>query len=268
MDFDTISKIDDDFIRNEEIYKFFKEDERLKSKWGTVEKITTLGEIEKLIDSNSRVLDVGAATGVYSIPLSSKVKEVLAIEPSGNNFKILENKINELEIKNIKALNKSSLDMGELEDKIFDLVLLFGPMYHLSEEKDRSFTLEQAKRVVKDNGHILVAFINHDMVPITETSYNPNFFEEGAYNPTSQRLVNRPFIFFTLTECIDMLEKSGLVVEKKIASDGFSELLSSMINEMSDMAYKNYIDWHMSHCEKEELLGASSHFLFVCKKGD
>lgn len=221
-----------------------------------------------MVNSESKVLDVGAATGVYSIPMSSKVKEVVAIEPSSNNFKILESKIKELGIKNILALNKSSMDMGELEDKSFDLVLLFGPMYHLSEEKDRVFTLGQAKRVLKDKGHILVAFINHDMVPIIETMNNPNFFTRESYDPTSQRLVNRPFIFFTLAECVDMLENSGLMVEKKIATDGLSELLASKINEMSGAAYKNYIEWHLAHCEKEELLGASSHFLFVCKKGD
>lgn len=156
--------------------------------------------------------------------------------------------------------------MGDLKDKYFDVVLLFGPMYHLSEEKDRVETLKQAKRVLKDDGHILISYINHDMIPMTETKFDCNFFESNTYISDKQRLINRPFVFFTLAECIEMLEKENLNIIKKIGSSGFSEILGDQINKMSDLSYQNYLDWHLAHCDKEELLGASNHYLFVCKK--
>lgn len=46
MDISEILKIDNDLERNEELYKVFDEDKRLKSRTGLVEKITTLTEIE------------------------------------------------------------------------------------------------------------------------------------------------------------------------------------------------------------------------------
>ncbi len=61
---DKIIKIDDDLKRNEELYKLFDEENRLKSRTGLVEKITTQREIDKLINANSKVLDIGAGTGV------------------------------------------------------------------------------------------------------------------------------------------------------------------------------------------------------------
>lgn len=71
---EKIVKIDDDLKRNEELYKIFDEEIRLKSRTGLVEKITTQREIDKLINANSKVLDIGAGTGVYTISLASKVK--------------------------------------------------------------------------------------------------------------------------------------------------------------------------------------------------
>lgn len=266
MDIKDILQIDDDLKRNEELYNVFDEEKRLLSKAGQVEKLTTLAEISKLINKDSKILDIGAGTGVYSIPLADEVAEVVAFEPATNNYRQMREKIKSNKIENIIAENKSSLEMDSLESDYFDIVLLFGPMYHLSEEKDRVETLKQAKRVLKDDGHILISYINHDMIPMTETKFDCNFFESNTYISDKQRLINRPFVFFTLSECIEMLEKENLNIIKKIASSGFSEILGDQINKMSDLSYQNYLDWHLAHCDKEELIGASNHYLFVCKK--
>lgn len=265
MDFQEIVKIDDDLKRNEELYKFFDEEKRLFSKSGQVEKITTLKEISNLINQDSKILDVGAGTGVYTIPLAERVSEVVAYEPATTNYNQLKEKIKNNRIHNVTVENKSSLEMVDLKDSYFDLVLIFGPMYHLSSEEDRTHTLKEAKRVLKDGGYLLVSFINHDMIPMTEMVYDSNYFEREGYNPDAQRIINRPFIFFTLAECIAMLEMENLTITRKIATSGFSELLQKQIDNMSDLSYERYIDWHLAHCDKEELLGASNHYLFVCK---
>lgn len=266
MQIKDILQIDDDLKRNEELYNLFDEEKRLLSKAGQVEKLTTLREILILINKDSKILDVGAGTGVYSIPLADEGAEVIAFEPASNNYKQLISKVRDKDLKNITVENKSSLEMDDLKDNYFDVVLLFGPMYHLSEEKDRVETLKQAKRVLKDDGHILISYINHDMIPMTETKFDCNFFESNTYISDRQRLINRPFVFFTLSECIEMIEKENLNIIKKIGSSGFSEILGDQINKMSDFSYQNYLNWHLAHCDKEEFLGASNHYLFVCEQ--
>lgn len=261
---EDIIKIDDDLKRNEELYKLFDEESRLKSRTGQVEKITTQREIDKLINSNSKVLDIGAGTGVYTIHLASKVKEVTAFEPSSANFKTLELKAKEFS--NIKAYNKSSFDLKDLEENYFDLVLIFGPMYHLSNEKDRKDVLNQAKRVCKDGGHILISYINHDMVLISESiNYNTNIFSSPAYISEKQRLIDRPFVFFKVNEARKMIEDEDIEIKEIIASDGFAEVLSNKLEEMTEESFKNYLDWHLNHCKDPETLGATNHLLFVCK---
>ena len=264
MYMEKIVKIDDDLKRNEELYKIFDEENRLKSRTGLVEKITTQKEIDKLVNANSKVLDIGAGTGVYTIDLASKVKEVTAFEPSSSNFTALEKKAKEFS--NIKAYNKSSFDLRDLEDNYFDLVLIFGPMYHLSDEKDRKDVLKEAKRLCKDTGHILISFINHDMVLISETiNFNTNIFSGPSYNCKIQRLIDRPFVFFKVNEAKQMIEDSDIKIKEIIASDGYAEVLSKKLEEMTEDSFKNYLDWHLSHCKAPETLGATNHLLFVCK---
>lgn len=261
---EDIVKIDDDLKRNEELYKLIDEESRLKSRTGIVEKITTQKEIDKLINTNSKVLDIGAGTGVYTIHFAPKVKEVTAFEPSSSNFKTLEAKAKEFP--NIKAYNKSSFDLEDLEENYFDLVLIFGPMYHLSNEKDRKDVLRQAKRVCKDGGYILISYINHDMVLISESiNYNTNIFSSPAYISEKQRLIDRPFVFFKVNEARKMIEDEGIETKEIIASDGFAEVLSEKLEEMTEESFENYLDWHLSHCKDPETLGATNHLLFVCK---
>lgn len=140
-----ILQIDDDLKRNEKLYNLFDEQKKLESKAGQIEKITSLHEISKLINKESKILDIGAGTGVYRVPLADKVAEVVDFEPASNNYKQIAAKVKDKNLKNIIVENKISLELNDLNYMYFDVVLLFGPMYHLSNEKDRIETLRQAK---------------------------------------------------------------------------------------------------------------------------
>ena len=107
MNIKDILQINDDLKRNGELYNLFDEEKRLLSKAGQVEKITTLREISKLINNDSKILDIGAGTGVYSIPLSEEVCEVVAFESASNNYKQLVAKAKDKNLKNIIIENKS-----------------------------------------------------------------------------------------------------------------------------------------------------------------
>lgn len=267
MDIFKALQIEDDFKRNEEFYKIFDEDKRLNTRTGSVEKLTTLTEIGRLTNRDSKVLEIGAATGVYAIALSSEVAEVTAFEPATVNYDVLAEKIERRKIENVKAFKKSSNDMGDLPDDYYDLVMILGPMYHLSKKEDRDYCLEQAKRVCKDNGHIMIAFLNHDIVPITMTIDNPSYFSNDEfYDAENIRVRDFPFIFFTLDECKQIVAEAGLQTKEIIGVDGFSETIRDKINSMDAKTFGRYMDWHTSRCKKPELLGASNHLLFVCKK--
>jgi len=48
-------------------------------------------------------------------------------------------------------------------------------------------------------------------------------------------------------------------LEKLLPVD-FLNCYKNRLDNMSDLSYERYIDWHLAHCDKEELLGASNHY--------
>ncbi|MDG4515316.1 class I SAM-dependent methyltransferase [Streptococcus suis] len=161
--------------RNDALYSVFNEDERLVSQTGQVEFLTIFRELEKYVTDQSKILDIGARTGVYSFPLAKIAREVVTLEPATRNYQRLTEKIAASQLTNLETQQKSSLELEKFPSGYFDIVLLFGPLYHLSQVADREETLRQAKRLLAPGGKLFIAFINHDMIPMTETARNPHY---------------------------------------------------------------------------------------------
>ena len=53
---------------------------------------------------------------------------------------------------------------------------------------------------------------------------------------------------------------------KILSQDGPSDYIRKIINKMDQETFDIYIKYHLSTCEKKELLGASSHVLDIVKK--
>ena len=128
------------------------EDSRLKrSRHGQLEYATTMAYIHRYTDRNSRVLEVGAGTGRYSIALAKEGMRVSAVELVEENLAVLRE--NSRGMDNIESL-------GRFADNTFDVTLVLGPMYHIYEPKDVNSAIDEAIRVTKPGGVILFAFIS------------------------------------------------------------------------------------------------------------
>lgn len=265
MDFEQLRQITDEAEQVAKTYEIFNEDRRLnRSQAARVEFLTTTKYIEQYLKSGDKILDIGAGAGEYSLYFAEKGYEVNSIELSPNNIKAFEKKITEKH--NIKLRQGNALDLSCYADKSFDIVLLFGPLYHLHSEADRQKCIAEAKRVCKDDGCLFFAYIANDMVILTELCYNIDFFKGNTYDHETFKCEDFPFVFFTLDQCRKMLADGGINVIKEIASDGVSEMLEEKINALDEESYQQYLKYHFYICEKPEMLGHSSHLLFVGRK--
>lgn len=68
---------------------------------GDVQQDEDVTILEKFITNDSIVADIGANIGTFTIPLSKKVKEVLAFEPMPENVQWLEQNIQDNDVKNV-----------------------------------------------------------------------------------------------------------------------------------------------------------------------
>lgn len=265
MDFADIYHIKDELEQIQRTYELFHEDTRLnRSKAARVEFLTTTRYIERYLKPGARILDVGAGAGEYSLYFARKGYDVCALELSEHNIEAFRAKLTPED--SINLVQGNAVDLSRYEDESFDVVLLFGPLYHLHREEDRQKCIAEAKRVCKQDGTMFFAFISNDMVILTEFSYHPDYFVSGDYDKETFELEDFPFVFHTVDECRAMLRSGGVQVLHEVASDGISELLEDKINAMDDENYAQYLRYHFYICEKPEFLGMSNHLLFVGKK--
>lgn len=265
MDFTNLRKISDEITQISRTYEIFDENSRLNhSNAAKVEFLTTVRYIEPYLTPGASILDIGAGAGEYSLYFAKKGYSVSALELADSNIKAFKSKITS--DCPVALTQGNAADLSIYRDSSFDIVLLFGPLYHFHHEADRQKCISEAKRVCKDNGTIFFAFISHDMVVATEMGYNPDFFKSGDYNHQTLRLEDFPFVFFTVDECRKTLCDGGIKIEKEVASDGMSELLAEKINALDEYSYKQYLRYHFYCCEKPELLGRSNHLLFIGTK--
>ena len=265
--FMTGYEFQDDESLVQEIYRRFDEDSRLnKSKSARVEFLTNVRYIQRSLKPGAKILDIGAGTGEYSLYFSRKGYQVSALELSDSNIAAFRAKLTEQDTLSLEQGN--ALDLSRYEDQSFDAVLVFGPLYHLHEDRDKLRCIAEAKRVCKPDGKLFFAFLSNDIVILTMFMTHPDYWVNGAYNKDTFKLDDFPFVFHTVDRCRELLQAGGIEILHQVASDGVSELLQERIDPMDQQSYEQYLRYHFYLCEKPECLGMSNHLLFVGQKPD
>ena len=249
----------------QEIYRRYDEDSRLnKSQAARVEFLTTVRYIEKYLSPGAKILDVGAGAGEYSLYFAAKGYSVSALELADANIAAFRAKMTEETP--VDLVQGNALDLSQYDRDSFDVVLLFGPLYHLPAEADQLRCIEEAKRVCKPGGKIFFAFISNDIVILTMQQCQEDYLLNGDYNKDTFRLDDFPFVFHTVDHARELMVKAGIRVRHEVASDGASELLQELVNGLDRESYEQYLRYHFYICEKPEFLGMSNHLLFVGEK--
>ena len=159
MDFEQLAKIENESERVNRTYDIFNEDARLNhSKAARVEFLTTVHYIKKYLKDGDKILDIGAGAGEYSLYFARKGYEVSALELADANIAAFKKKLTPED--KIDLVQGNALDLSRYADKSFDIVLLFGPLYHLKNDVDKQKCISEAKRVCKDGGKIFFLIID------------------------------------------------------------------------------------------------------------
>lgn len=251
------------------IYNNYDEDTRLTgSRHGQLEYLTTMHYIHRLVPTGSRVLEVGAGTGRYSIALAKEGYDVTAVELVPHNLEIL--KRNAVGLENLLALQGDATNLGAFAENSFDAVFLFGPMYHLYEEAEQHKALDEAIRVAKPGGVIMASFIS--VYEIMYVNYLQGNFRSGMEENYDADYRVRHFKEQGFTG-FDIQEFENLFADKpvrKIAlagTDSVLELAEETAGfQLSDDDFQLFADYHLQTCEKRELLGSQTHLLYICRK--
>lgn len=77
----------------ENYYNSYDEDKRLTRKNRLPEYVITMKYIEKYLTPNSKIIEIGAGTGRYSLTLAEKGYDVTAVELVPHNIDIMKKKV-------------------------------------------------------------------------------------------------------------------------------------------------------------------------------
>ena len=249
-------------------YNNYDEDGRLTRKSRLPEYLTTMKYIEKYLNPSSKLIEIGAGTGKYSLALAQRGYDVTAVELVPHNIEIMKKKVTTHQ--NIKIYEGNACDMSAFESESYDIVLLLGPMYHLFTDEDKHKAMSEAVRLAKKGGVIYASYCNND------TSIYKLFYKKKILDYLEKGLIKEDYHTFSSPEEIfELYRKSDIdkLMERYdvtrlhfVGVDMLSYISDDRLDLLSDREFEEYMKFLSNLCEREDCVGMSIHMLDIFKK--
>ncbi len=267
----------DDVKDIQAFYDNYPEQDRLERH--QIERDVTWRYLDKYLPPKGNILEIGAATGAYTIPLAKRGYRVTAVDLSTKLIEICQKRVIEEGLeKKVTCLVADARDLSEVGKKLFDAVLIMGPLYHLVEEEDRKTALKEAYQRLKKGGIIFSAFASRYGIWGSVMMKLPDYIKyqndvksvlekgkdaELAYQPGNFRAY-----FSNVTEIIPLHERMGFKT-LALASVEPAAVADPVYNKLQGEIRKLWLDLLFKVSSEKTVIGASPHVLYVgVKEGD
>ncbi|MEM8859453.1 MAG: class I SAM-dependent methyltransferase, partial [Chloroflexota bacterium] len=94
--------------------------------------------LDQYLPESGHILEVGAATGKYTIGLAKRGYRVTAVDMSIGLLELCRNHLSKKgPLESVELVEADARNLSKIEKQDFDAVLLMGPLYHLFSEDER-----------------------------------------------------------------------------------------------------------------------------------
>lgn len=249
---------------------------RLNDPYNRLEFFSTMYIIKKYFPSEGKVLDLGSGPGRYSIELLKRGYNVTLMDISNKSIDLAKNNIEEMSLKADNYICGDALYLDFIEDNYFDAILLMGPMYHIHSRADRERILKNCRRVLKENGVILITYINSlGVLKIGLSDFSEEFRDiEKIYDLFDEKSFNEDESFtktyFTIPEkAINEVSNSGFEILSRAGAESFlggqAFYMTKYYLEDKEI-YFNLLKVATEKCEDERFRDSTEHLIIVAKK--
>jgi ubiquinone/menaquinone biosynthesis C-methylase UbiE len=224
------------------------------------------------------VFDIGGADGVYAFPLSIQSYEVHLVDPVKLHIDQANKKNKEVQSP-LKSISVGDARKLNFENESADVVLYFGPLYHLTEKSDRDQALREAFRVLKKGGVLISAHISKftSLIDGIRNGFlsDPDFVEivnEDLKTSRHQNPRNHPGYFTEAYfqhphEARDETKATGFSSVDLLSIEGPIWMIQGLNAQLSEEGRRSLILNYLEQIERDEtIIGASSHYATVAIK--
>lgn len=267
----------------EEIVRYYTEaDEasRLRTGWFQIEQARTQELILRHIQpAPAMVLNVGGGAGAYACWLAARGYQVHLIDPVPRHVeqaRAASAKQSQYPLASAKVGDARRLEQA---NRSADAVLLLGPIYHLTERKDRLTALRETHRVLRSGGLVWVAAISRFASLLDSLSHG--FFDEPGFgaildrdlaegqhrNPTENLLYFTDAFLHRPDELAAEVSEAGFELVELVPVEGPGWLARDFERLWNDSRQRERLFALLHKVEHEpSLIGATSHMMAIGRK--
>lgn len=271
-----------DFEKVKKYYQDFDEKERLKKDAsGRLEYKLTMKQLHDYLPEKSKILDLGGAAGAYSIPLAKMGYQMVLADLSEELIKQAKETVTSQNISNILSCDVvNAVDLRQYQDEQFDAVLLFGPLYHLTEQAERQQCICEVSRVLKQEGIVFASFIPYlsGSIAILDRYFRhpeqvnkenlQEVFSSGKFRNQDKKGFQEGY-YPTTDEIEELFAEFQFQKEKILSIRGFGYEKEEQIDKIED---EEMLQTVLQLIEKTatcpEIVAMCGHAMYIGRKGD
>jgi ubiquinone/menaquinone biosynthesis C-methylase UbiE len=261
-----------------EYYEHGLERDRLAAGGRQIEFLRIWDLLERhLPPAPAQVLDVGGGAGVYALPLAAAGYEVHLVDPVPLHVEqaITASQAATAQLASITVGDARALKAAEAS---VDVVLLLGPLYHLTNKADRITALREAQRVVRPGGLVIAKALSR-FYPIFENlaggrppnpgeiEDNARFLADGQYrNPSGDPAGFTTSYFHRPEELVGEIGEVGLDLRVLVGASGNVKLLPNIAQRLEDVVQRDHLLSVLRLIEMEpSIIGMSQNFVAIAQ---
>ena len=232
--------------------------------------------LEAYLPPQGHLLEIGAATGRYTLELAKRGYQITAVDISDVNLNECRRHLTEAGLSNqVQFRVADARFLKGIPPESFDTVLLMGPLYHLVEKSDREMAVRESFLRLQSGGIIFSAFISRygiwgDLMKnipelIREETDVKSYLTTGKAPHGSPRVGFRPYLS-TIPEIAPLHEAVGFETIKVVGVEPAISAEDESYNKLEGKIRKLWLDLLYEISDEPTIIGASQHLLYIGRK--